>query len=132
LSEARKYKLNLIVANQYIAQIDPRIRDAVFGNVGSIASFKVGVTDAEYLQNEFYPVFNQNDLINLENVNAYVKMIVNGETPAPFSISTWFDLKKRYPPNLEVGEMIKELSRLRYGRDREMVEADIRNRSQLG
>lgn len=132
LSEARKYRLNLVVANQYIAQIDPKIRDAVFGNVGSLASFKVGVSDAEYLQNEFYPVFNQNDLINLENVNAYIKLLVNGETPSPFSVSTWFDLKKRYPSNMEVAQMIKELSRLRYGRDRDIVEADIRKRAQLG
>lgn len=131
LSEARKYRLNLIVGNQYIAQIDPKIRDAVFGNVGSIVSFKVGVQDADYLQNEFYPVFTQNDLINLENINAYAKVLVKGEAPAPFSMATWYDLKNKYPPNLEVSKMITELSRLRYGRDKDIVEAEIRKRAQL-
>lgn len=130
LSEARKYRLNLIVANQYITQIDEKIREAVFGNVGSIISFKVGVNDAQYLQNEFAPVFDQNDLINLENVNAYVKMLVNGEYPPPFSMATWFSSQK-YPYNEETARTIKHLSRLRYGRERSIVETEIVQRAQL-
>ncbi|MBN1916232.1 DUF87 domain-containing protein [Candidatus Dojkabacteria bacterium] len=136
LSEARKYKLNLIVANQYIAQIDDRVRDAVFGNVGTMGSFKVGVNDASYLANEFAPVFEQDDLINLENYNLYIKMLVGGEYPAPFSILT--DFRKTEVPfdwkngKIEISDMIKELSRLRYGRDRGLIEAEISKRAQLG
>lgn len=131
LSEARKYRLNLVVANQYIAQIEEKVRDAVFGNVGTMVSFKVGVNDASYLQNEFSPVFDQNDLINLENYNIYVKMLVDGEYPAPFSAKIPYDPDK-FPEFKEVGEMVKELSRLRYGRDRNLVEAEITRRSEVG
>jgi len=128
LSEARKYRLNLVVANQYIAQIDDKIRDAVFGNVGTIVSFKVGVNDAAYLQNEFNPVFNQNDLINLENYNIYTKMLVDGEYPAPFSAKVPYDPEK-FPVNKEVADVVKELSRLRYGRDKGLIEKEIDRRS---
>jgi hypothetical protein len=135
LSEARKYRLSLIVANQYIAQIDDKIRDAVFGNVGTMGSFKVGVNDASYLANEFTPIFEQDDLINLENTNMYIKLLVNGEYPAPFSMSTnWIT---NQPPfewkngRKDVADMIKELSRLRYGRDRKLVEAEIDKRAHL-
>ncbi len=133
LSESRKYNLNLIVANQYISQIDEKIRDAVFGNVGSIVSFKVGVSDAQYLQNEFAPIFDQNDLINLENVNAYVKLLVNGEYPPPFSIYTHLKNAPFGVPkaDMEVAATIKELSRLKYGRDKAIVETEIIQRAQL-
>jgi len=134
LSEARKFGLGLVVANQYISQVDEKIRDAIFGNIGSIVSFKVGVEDASYLKNEFHPVFDENDLVQLENINAYVKLLVNEEYPAPFSISTWFDpdpKSGRFPADKNTAKMIKQLSRLRYGKDREQVEADIRHRSQL-
>ncbi len=135
LSEARKYRLSLIVANQYIAQIDDKIRDAVFGNVGTTTSFKVGVNDASFLANEFSPIFEQDDLINLENTNMYIKMLVDGEYPAPFSLSTnWVT---NQPPfewkngRKDVSAMIKDLSRLRYGRDRKLVEAEIDKRAHL-
>jgi len=138
LSEARKYKLNLIVANQYIGQIEEKIKEAVFGNVGSMISFKVGVADGSYLQNEFAPVFSQTDLINLENQNAYVKLLVNSEYPAPFSIKTTFDAIKpttisgvEYPVNRKVFDMIKELSRLRYGKDAKIVEQEITQRGKI-
>lgn len=134
LSEARKYKLGLIVANQYIAQVEEKIRDAVFGNIGSIVSFKVGVNDAQYLKNEFYPIFDENDLVNLENINAYVKLLVKDEYPAPFSLSTWFDpdpVTGRFPSNAKNADMIKQLSKLRYGRDRALVESEISRRSQM-
>ncbi|MBD3280549.1 type IV secretion system DNA-binding domain-containing protein [Candidatus Dojkabacteria bacterium] len=133
LSEARKYRLNLIVANQYISQIDDKIRDAVFGNVGTMASFKVGVDDAAYLQNWFHPVFDQDDLINLENRNLYIKLLVDGEYPAPFSMMP--DMK--YAPHKwkegsnEMAQLIKELSRLRYGRDAKLVQAEINKRANL-
>ncbi|MFW5702449.1 MAG: type IV secretory system conjugative DNA transfer family protein [Candidatus Dojkabacteria bacterium] len=130
LSEARKYRLNLVVANQYIAQIDEQVRDAVFGNVGTIISFKVGVNDASYLQNEFDPVFTQNDLINLENYNIYCKMLVDGEYPSPFSAKIPYDPEK-FPENGEVSKTIRELSRLRYGRDKNIVEAEIGKRAGL-
>jgi len=133
LSEARKYRLNLTVANQYISQIDEKIRDAVFGNVGTMASFKVGVDDAAYLQNWFSPTFSQEDLINLENYNIYIKMLVNGEYPAPFSLTADpnfapFSMSEK---NLEMAALVKELSRLRYGRDRALVEAEMNKRAGL-
>lgn len=133
LSEARKYRLNLIVANQYISQIDEKIRDAVFGNVGTMASFKVGIDDAAYLQNWFSPVFDQDDLINLENRNLYIKLLVDGEYPPPFSMTADlnyapFEWKEK---NMEMVQLVKELSRLRYGRDRALVEAEINKRAAL-
>jgi hypothetical protein len=102
----------------------------VFGNVGTIISFKVGVNDANYLQNEFNPVFDQNDLINIENYNIYIKLLVNGEYPAPFSCKIPYDPEK-FPKNKEVAETITELSRLRYGRDKGLVEAEISKRAGL-
>ncbi len=134
LSEARKYRLNLTVGNQYISQIEDRVRDAVFGNVGTIVSFKVGVNDAQYLQNEFAPVFDQNDLTNLEAINAYVKLLVDGEYPPPFSIYTHlknspFGIPK---PDLDIAQTVKELSRLKYGRDISIVETEIIQRAELG
>jgi len=134
LSEARKYKLNLIVGNQYITQIDEKIRDAVFGNVGSVISFKVGNQDAQFLESVFSPVFDSNDLVNLENVNAYVKIIFQGESPPAFSISTNY----KYAPFLipkegdkKTADIVKNLSRYRYGRDRALVEAEMKERSRL-
>src|SRR5690606_38283705 len=78
LSEARKYKLGLTVAHQYIAQLDERIRNAVFGNVGSIAAFRVGSDDAEFLERQVTPVFSSSVLMNIENHNAYVRILANG------------------------------------------------------
>jgi hypothetical protein len=85
LSEARKFRLSLVLANQYLNQIDERIRDAIFGNVGTLISFKVGLEDAKYLAEEFYPVFNQEDLINLPCYSIYLKLMINGKTSKPFS-----------------------------------------------
>lgn len=134
LSEARKYRLNLIVANQYIAQIDEKIRDAVFGNVGTVVSFKVGTSDAQFLETVFRPTFDSDDLSNLENVNAYCKLIYQGESPPGFSISTHY---KYAPFNIpdkgskRVEEIVKNLSRYRFGRDRALVEAEISERADL-
>ncbi|MDO8486752.1 MAG: type IV secretion system DNA-binding domain-containing protein [Candidatus Curtissbacteria bacterium] len=130
LAEARKYRLNLIVANQFIGQIEEEVKNAIFGNVGSIISFRVGVTDANYLQHEFSPTFNETDLINVERFHAYVKTIVNNEPVPSFSMDTTRDLSKveRDP---RIAEMIKQLSRLRYGRDVNVVDAEIVHRARL-
>lgn len=134
LSEARKYKLNLVVGNQYISQINENVRDAVFGNVGTAISMKVGTTDSQFLETIYTPVFNATDLVNLENRNAYVKIINKGETPPAFSISTDyknvpFTFDKEGDP--KTAEIVKTLSRYRYGRDAAMVEAEISSRSEM-
>ncbi len=107
LSEARKYRLNLTIAHQFIAQLTEKIRDAVFGNVGSIIAFRTGVQDAEFLVKQFEPIFNENDLVNIDNFNAYAKILIGGQTSKPFNI-------KIFPPekgDKETAERIKELSR---------------------
>lgn len=132
LSEARKYRLNLIVANQFVSQIDEDVKNAVFGNVGTMVSFRVGVPDANFLQHEFTPVFNENDLTNIEKYHVYVKTIVKNEPVPPFSMSLLKDMdsiKARMNP--KQAEMIKELSRLKYGKDRDIVEQEIQGRSNL-
>lgn len=88
LAEARKYKLSLFLAHQYIEQLDEKIRAAIFGNVGTMISFRVGATDAEYLAKEFYPVFGQEDMINLPRYAMYIKLMINGATSQPFSAYT--------------------------------------------
>ena len=130
LAEARKFRLNLIVANQFIGQIEEEVKNAVFGNVGTIISFRIGVTDANYMQHEFTPVFNETDLINIERFQAYVKTIVRNEPVPPFSLDTTRDLSQveRDP---RIAEMIKQLSRLRYGRDVNVVDAEIVHRARL-
>jgi len=121
LSEARKYKLSLAVAHQFIAQLEEGIRDSVFGNVGSIAAFRVGAEDAEYLEKQFAPVFTAKDIMSIDNRNAYLKMLANGRPVKPFNIET-------LPPpqgNKEIVESIKQLSYLSHGRDRTLVEDEI-------
>lgn len=132
LSEARKYKLNLIVANQFIGQMEEEVKNAIFGNVGTLVSFRVGVTDANYLQHEFQPTFTESDLINIERYNTYIKTIVNGEPVPPFSMDLTRDMtaEKRLA-NPRVAELIKELSRLTYGRDVQVVEAEMAQRAKL-
>lgn len=120
-SEARKYKLSLTVAHQFIAQLDEKIRDSVFGNVGSIASFRVSSEDGEYLEKQFTPVFTQKDLMNVDNLNCYVKMLSLGRPVRPFSLFVPF------PPKGDSSHIdkVKELSYLKFGRDREIVEGEI-------
>src|SRR3989339_239438 len=130
LAEARKFHLNLIVANQFIGQIEEEVKNAVFGNVGTLVNFRVGVTDANYLQHEFTPVFNETDLINIERFQAYVKTIVRNEPVPPFSLDTTRDLAK-VESDPRIAEMIKQLSRLRYGRDVNVVDAEIVHRARL-
>jgi len=123
LSEARKYKLSLTVANQYIAQMDETVRDAVFGNVGTLISFRVGATDGAYLEKEFTPVFMQNDLINLDTRHIYLNMLIDGITSIPFSAMT---LESPSISN-DMSSAIKAISREKYASSKESIETDIRN-----
>ncbi len=121
LSEARKYKLSLTIAHQFIAQLQDSIKDAVFGNVGSMATFRVGSEDAEFLQKQFAPVFTARDIMNIDNHNAYITMLVHGRPTKPFNIET-------FPPppgKPEYLESIKQLSYAAFGRPRAEVEAEI-------
>lgn len=132
LSEARKYRLSLIVANQFVGQMEEEVKNAIFGNVGTIASFRVGVTDANYLQHEFQPTFNEADLINIDRFNCYMRTLVSGEPVPPFSLDTTKDIsKEKALMNPRVAELIKELSRLKYGRAIQTVEAEIAHRARL-
>lgn len=130
LSEARKYRLSLNVGNQYIGQMSDEVKNAVFGNVGTLITMRVGPDDGKYLETQYEPVFDANDLINQPNIHACIKLLVDGEYPPPFSMDTFYDMK-RYPKNEKVAELIKKLSRLKYGRDREIVEAEISKRAKL-
>jgi hypothetical protein len=127
LSEARKYKLGLTVAHQFIAQLDEQIRDAVFGNVGSMALFRVGFEDAQTLEKQVTPVFTVNDLMNIENRNAYMRIIANGTPTPPFSMRTT-NLPQANP---DYAQELIEYSLLQYGRPREDVESEIRARYQM-
>lgn len=121
LSEARKYKLSLNIAHQFIAQLDEKIRDAVFGNVGSMSVFRVGADDAEFLQKQFEPVFTMNDIMNNDNMNCYLRMLSGGKPVRPFNIEfTWPD-----KGNPDIVDKLKELSGLKFGRRREEVEGEV-------
>lgn len=127
LSEARKYGLALTIAHQFIAQLEEKIRDAVFGNVGTEMVFRVGVQDAEFLVKQFEPTFSQSDLMNIDNYNAFVKLLIKGQTSKPFNVKT-LPLPKGNP---ELGAHLKEYSRLKYGGDRQIVEEDIFRRLRM-
>jgi hypothetical protein len=118
LSEARKYKLSLTMAHQFIAQLDEKIKDAVFGNVGNMSVFRVGAEDAEFLEKQFEPVFTSNDIMNIDNMNCYVKMLSGGKPVRPFNIEFTWPSKG----NPDMVENLKELSYLKYGQDRSLVE----------
>lgn len=132
LSEARKYHLGLCVANQFVGQVDEEVKNAVFGNVGTLISFRVGVTDANYLSHEFSPTFSEDDLLNIERFHVYIKTIVKNEPVPPFSMSLYKDMaKQKAMENERVAEIIKEMSRLKYGRDARLVESEIARRAKL-
>ncbi|HEX2792124.1 MAG TPA: DUF87 domain-containing protein [Candidatus Paceibacterota bacterium] len=124
LSEARKYKLSLTIAHQFLAQVDEKIRDAVFGNVGSMAVFRVGEADGKFFEGQFAPTFAARDFLNIENYNAYVKMLAGGVPQKPFNIRTIAP----NPGNLAQVDDLRELSYLTYGRDRATVESTIKAR----
>lgn len=126
LSEARKYKLSLTMAHQFIAQLQPDIKDAVFGNVGSMAAFRVGNEDAQVLQSQFAPVFEASDLMNVPNWNAFLRVLANGTPTVPFSIAT---VSPPQTDHARVATLIEQ-SYLRYGRPRTEVEDEIRRRYQ--
>ena len=121
LSEARKYRLSLSVAHQYIEQIEDNIRDAVFGNVGSMAIHRVSAENADVFAKQLDPIFTAQDILKLENLNCYMKMLVNGVPVKPFNSHTPYPEKG----NTESIDAIKELSYLKYGRDREEVDEEI-------
>jgi len=128
LSEARKYRLNLILAHQYMPQLKEEIRNAVLGNVGTIACFRVGANDAEFLEKQFEPEFSKFDLLNLDNFTMIVKMMINNKISQPFKVHTF----KPRAGNSKVIEPIKNLSKLKYGRPRNEVEKEITERARLG
>ncbi len=133
LSEARKYRLGLILAHQYISQLimngnDTKVKDAVFGNAGTLVVFRVGVEDAETIAKELAPVFSAHDVINIEKYTAYVKLLIDNTASRPFNMKTLPPL----PRNPELAEKYKQLSRLKYGRPRSEVEREILERTKLG
>lgn len=121
LSEARKYKLGLTMAHQFIAQLDDKIRDAVFGNVGSMAAFRVGPEDAEFLAGQFAPVFTAKDLMNIENRHAFLRILANGTPQKPFTISTLAPA----PKDIEQVQKAMDYSYERYSKPRRQVEMEI-------
>jgi hypothetical protein len=124
LSEARKYKLGLTIAHQFIAQLDPKIKDAVFGNVGSMAAFRVGPEDAQFLEQQFTPVFTANDLMNVPNYNAFMRVLANGTPTPPFSMATL------PPQKIDLARVVRliEESYARHGRPRAEIESEIAER----
>jgi len=121
LAEARKYRLILILAHQFIGQLDEETRKAIFGNVGSLMAFRTGPEDAKFLVEIFGPQFDENDLTNLDNFNAIVKLLIWGQTFPPFNIQT-------LPPkkgNPEIAKIVREISRMKWAKDKEEVEKEI-------
>ena len=125
LSEARKYGLGLTIAHQFIAQLDEGIKNAVFGNVGSMATFRISFEDAQYIEKRFLPQFSADDIMRIPNRNAYIQMIGNGKPLAPFNIET-LPLEHISQANPKsISKKIKQLSYMKYGKPRADVEADI-------
>ncbi len=129
LSEARKYRLNLIIAHQYIGQLEEEVRDSVFGNVGTIITFRVGAADAEFLEKEFEPVFMMNDIVNLTKYDIYLKLMIDGVTGDAFSATTLPPSEVTEQSNIE---KIIRVSRERYANKREVVEEKISRWSGMG
>src|SRR5208283_4075284 len=128
LSESRKYGLNLTLSNQFTSQLNDKVRGSIFGNVGTIISFRVGVEDAEYLAKEFFPAFDAYDLVNLPNYHIYLKLLIDGATSGPFSAITLL------PPIITTSykaEIIQE-SRKKYAQAREFVEQKLRVERDFG
>ncbi len=123
LSEARKYRLSLILAHQFMAQLDESVMNAVLGNVGTIVAFRVGAMDAEILEKEFEPVFYANDLVNLDKYNIYLKLMIDGVATRPFSATTLMPIDTS--DTAENLEKVIEMSRQQYAHDRATVERRI-------
>ncbi len=132
LSEARKYRLGLIVAHQYLGQLhksdaltksDLNLKDAIFGNVGSMMSYKIGPEDAEVMAKQFSPIYSEQDFMNMDKFKAALKLSIDGQPSPGFSLEVprpWLEKGDHV-----VGQTLKELSRLKYGREREFVEKEI-------
>ncbi len=137
LSEARKYRLCLTMAHQYIAQLvkggDTKFKDSIFGNVGTKVAYRVGVDDAEVLTKEYSPVFNQYDFLNMPKYNAFVKLLIDNANPPAFSMTSvpFNDIPGVQLANPESAKLIRELSRLKYGKDKNLIESEIIKRSKL-
>jgi len=127
LSEARKYRLNLVLAHQYITQLTEPIRNAVLGNVGTIGVFRVGAEDAQFLEKQFEPEFSRMDLVNIDNFNFCAKIMIDNKVYPPFKMQTIMPAKG----NPKIVEPIKKLAKLKYGRPKKEVEAEINQRSNL-
>ncbi len=121
LSEARKYGLCLTLTHQYIEQLEEEVRCAVFGNVGTLITFRIGARDAQFLEKEFFPVFDGTDLVNLPNYHIYLKLMINGVTSNPFSAITLL------PPEIKTSHKKKiiKVSRKKFARPRAEVEREI-------
>jgi Type IV secretion-system coupling protein DNA-binding domain len=126
LSEARKYRLALIMAHQYIKQLekkqDTSVRDAVFGNVGTMMSFKIGADDAQYMAKEYAPVLTEADVLGIANYKAYIKLNINNTTSRAFSLETIYDTTGQ---SKKVAEIVKQYSRMKYGRKLEFVNQEV-------
>jgi hypothetical protein len=121
LAEARKYRLSMVLAHQYIKQLPEEIASAVVGNVGTMIAFRVGAQDAEFLERIFLPVFNKFDLVNIPNYNAYIKLLIYGYVSDAFNIKTF----PPEPSSKELAEKVAELSMLKYGKEKEIIEKEI-------
>ncbi|MBV9349551.1 MAG: type IV secretory system conjugative DNA transfer family protein [Patescibacteria group bacterium] len=124
LSEARKFRLSMTMAHQFIKQLEEKIRDAVFGNVGTMAVFRVGSDDAEYLAKQYQPIFEISDFLKLDNYRAYLKLLAGGRPAPPFSLDTLAFHQGDFA-NIEA---LKQLSYQRYGRERDSIEEEIRTK----
>ena len=122
LSEARKYRLSMVLAHQYIDQLDEKVRSAIFGNVGTFIVFRVGAEDAEFLEKEFEPEFYATDLVNLSKYNVYIKLMIDGIASRPFSAAT---LNPSEKPKDNFVDVIIENNRRRYGAPKEVVDKKI-------
>ena len=129
LSQARKYRLSLILANQFMTQLNDKVREAVIGNVGTVVSGRIGTTDAEVLVKKFKPTFDEEDLTKLPNFEAVASVMINNVPSAPFSMAFIPPLGK---PNPQLADALRRLSAAKYGRPREVVEREIFARLRTG
>lgn len=139
LSEARKYQLSLTLAHQFIGQLtrtggDTTIRDSIFGNIGNKAVLRVGVDDADFLKKEFDGYFDEADLMQAEQGNMFAKMLVDGKPATPFTMRSWygdspFDMIST--PNPQLADIVRQISRLKYGKDKSLVENEVKLRGKF-
>jgi type IV secretory pathway TraG/TraD family ATPase VirD4 len=132
LSEARKYRLGLVIAHQYLGQLQKsdaltksqlNLKDAIFGNVGTMMSYKIGPEDAEFMAKQFAPLYSEQDFLNMDKFNAAMRLSIDEQPSQGFSLSVPRPWLEKGDPT--IGAALKELSRLKYGREREFVEKEI-------